>query len=301
MSASATLIVSTPLRFGTDAVKDEHDLLAAGSGRCGEWVWAHITRIGKRHSAVGGVCEDAAGVRVGEVALRGGIHLALADGVSGGARGDIAAAALVRHCLHWSPEHSITLSSWIGDAADIAVRRALAASTPEPGAATLAAAWLGPDGSGTLSRIGDCRAYVWQAPVYVGDTLQVRQLLPDQTMAYMGYASPLSPKACQPAHMVGNRSTGTPELLPISVPPGSGLLLCSDGLHDVIDVAGLARQLAALFAESSLISAPSQFESVCHNLIEHAQELGSDDDVSVLLVARTLPLAKKTQCKSDGD
>ena len=287
MTASATLIISTPLRFGTGAVKEEQHLWAADSGCCGEWVWAYITRIGKRHSTAGGVCEDAAGVRVDEVALRGGIHLALADGVSGGARGDIAAAALVRHCLHWSPEHSIPLTGWIGDAAEITVRRALAASTPEPGAATLAAAWLGPDGSGMLNRVGDCRAYAWQAPASSGGAVQARQLLPDQTMAYMGYASPLSPKAYQPAHMVGNRSTGTPELLPVNVPPGSGLLLCSDGLHNIIDSAELARRMAALYAEGRLSGEPSQFESVCLDLVEHAQGLGSDDDVSVLLVARS--------------
>lgn len=286
MSASATLIARAPQHADVRGGGESDAPCTSGSD--GDWVWSYVTRIGRRHSTAGGVCEDAAGVCVEEHAPRGGIHLALADGVSGGACGDIAASTLVKHCLSWPSEESTPLDQWIGEAAEISVQRALAANTPHPGAATLVAAWLKADGSGTLSRVGDCRAYAWQAS---GDSVQVHQLLPDQTMAYMGYASPLSPKANQPAHMVGNHSTGIPELLPITIPLYGGLLLCSDGLHDVVDAGVLGHMLAPLTAKEALCTDPAQFKRVCLNLVNYAQRLGSDDDVSVLLVART-PSAK---------
>lgn len=285
MSTPQTVIMPTLLRSDITANPFADDLSANGSGCSGGWIWAYVSRIGQRHRAAGGVCEDAAGVRVGEKAFVGNINLALADGVSGGARGDIAATALVRHCLGWQRGQNGSLASWVGEGAETAVRRALEANTPAPGAATLAAAWLNPNGSGILTRIGDCRAYAWSPTVARGN-MTVLQLLPDQTMAYMGYAPPLSPKASQPAHMVGNQSTGTPEFLPVNVAPGSGLLFSSDGIHDVIGSDELAARLKALVTHGVLIGDPLRFEQVCSELVERAQQLGSEDDVSVLLAAR---------------
>ena len=278
MNRPSTNLMATCLR-------DEAGCPSARPARSGQengWIWAWSAQTGQRHLAMGGVCEDAAGV-----ALRpGGLNLALADGVSGGARGDIAATALVRHCLTWNGKNTADLFTWIADGAETAVRQALDECTTSPGAATLAAAWLGEDGQGRLTRIGDCRAYTWQ-PAVENNSIAIQQMLPDQTLAYMGYAAPNSPKANQPAHMVGNRSIGVPEWVEIQIQPGTGLLLCSDGLHEVIDEAILGATLTSMFTNGIFTADNARCEQICRELVVHAQQLGSEDDISILLAART--------------
>lgn len=283
MNASFTMAGHTSLRPDRTVVSDS-DLSATGCGGGGGWVWGYVTRIGHRHLARGGVCEDAAGIEVCDDSVRSGIHVALADGVSGGARGDVAANALVSHCLAWRPDAGASLGQWIGRAADEVVRNALNKHTANPGAATVAAAWLNADGSGIATRVGDCRVYLLQPGTH-GSAIDAQLVLHDQTMASMGYDTDDSVCARQPAHMVGNSNTGIPELLPISVGQRSGLLLSSDGLHGVIGAEELTAALAPLFELNVAIYDPAHIRDRCISLVALAQQRGGDD-VSVLIALR---------------
>lgn len=242
------------------------------------WIWAAARRIGTRHLAQGGRCEDAAD---GATRPDGALALALADGVSGGACGDVAARALVGHVLDTPGLEQVR--DWMQEEAEAGVRAALDRHTQAAGAATFAAAWIAPDGRGLYTRVGDCRAHLWQADA--DGRIDLRPLLPDQTLAYMGYVPPNHVKAGNPAHMVGNGNMGPLEWLEFTVPAGGGLLLCSDGLHAVVPAAELAARLQALPHPASA----AELETLCETLIDLAQALGGEDDVSVLLAQRQYP------------
>lgn len=250
------------------------------------WVWAGACRIGKRHLSAGGVCEDAQGAVLNR---SGRLHLALADGVSGGARGDVAANALVSYALAYERSDLGGVVRWMGDGAEAAVNGALSAYTSAPGATTFACAWLMPNGTGLVTRVGDCRTYVWGPPVE-GQSLSLEQILPDQTLAYMGHVPLRHPQAGNPAHMVGNGGMGQLEWREINIPQRGGVLICSDGLHGAVRDSALKTHLLDWLAlEQSPPNTPDfEYRNVlfCNNLIDHAQALGSDDDVAVLLALR---------------
>ena len=266
-----------------DAEAPTRENTARCSGHAAGWVWAGMRRIGPRHRAAGGVCEDALAGKGFAVGSAERLHLALADGVSGGARGDVAAAALVGHGVAYPGVDLDGVMSWMADGADVTVCEALARHTSAPGAATFAGAWLLSDGRGRVTRVGDCRAYGWQHQAE-GLWPKLEQLLPDQTLAYMGYVPPRHPKATNPAHMAGNGNIGTLEWREVAIAPGGGLLLCSDGLHGVLPDTELDRALQSALAKMPV--ADVDRVRLCEDLIDRAQARGSDDDVAVLLAWR---------------
>src|SRR6478672_1755166 len=71
------------------------------------------------------------------------VFCGVADGVGGGAHGDLASRVLLEHCAgapRKTYRHPARLSDWVVRA-DAKVRDAIAAHTSRPGAATLAAMW----------------------------------------------------------------------------------------------------------------------------------------------------------------
>lgn len=259
--------------------------LVSQVGRSSEWAWAGASRVGKRHLSANGVCEDALGSLLSH---SGRLHLALADGVSGGARGDVAANALVNYALAYQGSGLDNVARWMEEGAEAAVNGALRKRTSAPGATTFACAWLMSDGAGLVTRVGDCRIYVWGA--LAGQSLLLEQVLPDQTLAYMGHVSLLHPQAGNPAHMVGNGGMGQLEWRKINIPQQGGLLICSDGLHGAICDSALKKHLQDWLDSVDGASNAPDFEYrhvlFCNELIDHAQALGSDDDVAVLLALR---------------
>lgn len=266
-----------------DAPQSLHEQLVLSSGalqRPGwEVGWAQI--IGKRHRR----CEDSLGVAwVGvpaevqpQESSEEAITFALADGVGGGARGDVASHALVQHCLGL-PHPAVGdsgpsfLLSGLG-LADSAVNKSLATLTTLPGAATLAAAWLDGSGRGWLSRVGDARLSVLEAA-----TGGWQPLMADQSYANLGEPPPLPEQLHAPARMVGAGLMGTPELVPFALRPGEVLMLSSDGLHEWLgDSSVLPAQRSPCVPLADLARA----------LALLARENGSDDDISALLVRKT--------------
>jgi len=237
--------------------------------------WAQID--GTRHL----INEDRLAHRAVQFPREAGqaLFVALADGVGGGARGDVAAAALVEHstALHASDYLRPAAIATHMYTADEHVQAALREVTFAPGATTLAAAWLGSDGRGHIMRVGDSRLYRL-APE------RIEPLTQDQTYAYTGEPVPDGYAPDDLANMVGTGHMGEPEIQPIHLACGSYLLLCSDGLHRGLDDPGLH---ATLYA--SLAANDGQLEATARDLCLAARAAGSEDDISLILVHRPWP------------
>jgi protein phosphatase len=239
--------------------------IEAGMKRRGGWTvaWAQITGVHHR------VCEDQHAHHFTKKENPGGLCLALADGVGGGARGEVAAEALARHCVDVPGEllgKPAALAQWMR-LAEGQVQLRLREVTFSPGAATLAAAWLDDGGIGYFTRVGDCRLYLCRAG-------EVSALTADQTYAQVGETPPPGVPDNAPARMIGTGCAGDIELQKIALFPGEGLLLCSDGLHNGLD----EKKIAEIIRDKG-----SQLEHVCAALADAAREAGSEDDITVLI------------------
>ena len=237
--------------------------------------WAQI--IGSRHAHLSEDSLAHAGRVVPGSPPDGALALclAVADGVGGGARGEVASATLAAHCVAVPAEllgNAEGITKWM-QLAEAQVQLKLREVSYEPGAATLAAAWLLPAGAacasgtqGHILRVGDARLYRF-------DGVRLAPLTVDQTYASVGEAPPEGATADDPARMVGTGFTGRPEVVPLQLAPGDTLMLCSDGLHRGLtsqDMADLMRQGGDL-GDCAL------------RMTQAARRAGSADDITVLL------------------
>lgn len=69
------------------------------------------------------------------------------------------------------------------------------------------------------------------------------------------------------------------------IQPGDVMMLSSDGLHGVVSEEAMERILNETLSNGETPS----LEDACHQLVEAANELGSPDNVTVLLIRRTNP------------
>lgn len=204
------------------------------------------------------------------------VFCAVADGVGGGSHGEVASNALIAHCAAAPPEtyrDPRRLVEWLQQG-DAAVRDALARRSDRPGAATLVAVWFLSAGWMHLVHVGDCRAYR-----LLGGCRSERLTL-DQTYKNLGRPPPAGGDENDPARMAGVGAVGTPPVSRAKLREGEWLLLCSDGLHKFVADAELARIVGA---ESRT---GASLERICRALVRAAQENGSRDDVSAVLVKR---------------
>ena len=139
----------------------------------------------------------------------------------------------------------------------------------EKGDCVLVVAMPFSDRAGTGYRIawvGDCRAYLW-------DDQTVHQLTSDQTVAaYL--RSQLRPTTPRMEHIVTNtvRTTTTDQIGWTQIrTAGSGLLLASDGVHKVVPVTAMHRELTTA-------QRPAQA------LIEASTALGGRDNASAIVI-----------------
>lgn len=243
--------------------------------------WAQV--IGSRHPRFS---EDslAHSNRLQSGQVLGSPHalcLAVADGVGGGARGEVASAALANHSVALPDElmgHPGAIARWM-NLAEGQVQLKLREVSYAPGAATLAAAWLMPNTpyarsgeaesasiTGYILRVGDARLYQF-------DGCNLTPLTSDQTYKNVGEAPPEGATPDDPARMVGTGFMGKPEILPLQMGLGQTLLLCSDGLHRSLS----AEKMADLLRQGG------DFSTCALRLAKAARLAGSDDDITVLL------------------
>lgn len=207
------------------------------------------------------------------------VFCGVADGVGGGAHGEIASSVFLEHCAQAprkTARDSARLLRWVL-AGDAKVREAIGRLTDRPGAATAAAVWLLGFGKAHLVNIGDCRVYRLTPRK---SKCSIDRITQDQTYQNVGERHPPSGSPDDPARMVGVDAIGTPSLVAARVREGDLLLVCSDGVHkhvsdneiaDAIRI-GLSRRLT--------------LREICSVLVRTAKANGGDDDASALLVLR---------------
>ena len=308
----------------------------------GPWLLAWASQVGSLHLANGKPCEDSLGHRFH---ANQSIALAVGDGVSGGAAGEVASFAAVRYCTNFasdvdadratqanapaaqatpsaaqttlwdglppaipnssstsqataSPTSSLTNPSATPlqthlNGLDEHVEQAIARHTGRAGASTLAAAWLGSDGAGWLTHLGDVRAYRIAA-----GAAEPHRLTIDHTYVNLKEEPPPYVPLENPARMAGNGIAGTPPLQAFQLDVGQALLLCTDGLHGFVTDAQinevLVRNATATQANEAnqpgKLMQPRAAMAMARRLVRLAVKQGSDDDIAVLLLWR-LPVA----------
>ena len=203
----------------------------------------------------------------------------VADGVGGGAHGEIASSVLLEHCAQASKNtyrDPARLVEWLTKA-DSQVREAIARRGDQSGAATLAAAWFPSQGTAYLLNVGDCRVYQLRP----GDSrYAIEQLTVDQTYASCAQQPPPNGKPDDPARMVGTGAVGVPPVVKAQIRQRELLLLCSDGVHKFVS----DRQIAEVV--SGGLGSGSSLGAICNALVRAAKRNGSHDDASALLVLR---------------
>lgn len=139
---------------------------------------------------------------------------------------------------------------------------------------TLTAALL-IDGQATVANVGDSRTYRWRGGV-------LEQITRDHSLvASLVAAGQLEPDAVYNHEQKGMiyRSVGESDdlrvdMFSIDLWPDDRLLLCSDGLWEMVRDEGLA---AALRAEADP-------QAVCDRLVDDANRAGGEDNISLLVV-----------------
>jgi len=211
----------------------------------------------------------------------------VADGVGGGAHGEIASSVLLEHCAQASKNtyrDPARLVEWLAKA-DSQVREAIARRGDQSGAATLAAAWFPSQSKAYLLNVGDCRVYQLRPHgKYIGNesgsSYAIEQLTVDQTYASCAQQPPPNGKPDDPARMVGTGAVGVPPVVKAQIRQRDLLLLCSDGVHKFVS----DRQIADVVGGG--LGSGNSLGAICNALVRAAKRNGSHDDASALLVLR---------------
>lgn len=219
--------------------------------------------------------EDAA---IADAAL--GLY-AVADGVGGVEGGEIASAIVVDTLRRFFRRAGADAGTDGGDASrletairmadrEIARRRV---GDLDRMASTVAAVRVR-GMAATVAWVGDSRVYLWRDGSLI-------QLTADHTVAAEMSARGLPMDAAGRAswghvlsRAVGTGATSRPELLSLRLRTGDVLMLCTDGLTDVLDDEALARLLPAAIRDAN----PAD------RLVAAALEADADDNVTVVLV-----------------
>jgi protein phosphatase len=230
-----------------------------------------------------------------------GYVMAVADGMGGPAAGEIASTMSLRTGIHlvlnavkWSlkldhpDERTEEIEEGIRRAAEYfnKINQAvIERGRKEPNLAgmgtTLTASYSYGDDF-FLFHIGDTRAYLFREG-------RLQQLTRDHTVPQgLVDAGLLSPEALPRHHLrhVLTRSLGQASGdVPIDVhqgklADGDRLLLCSDGLYDMVDDATI----------STILARPLTSQETCQALVDQALQAGGKDNVTVLLARYTIPI-----------
>jgi serine/threonine protein phosphatase PrpC len=203
----------------------------------------------------------------------------VADGVGGGAHGEIASSVLLTHCAQ-APKatycNPARLIDWL-TRADAQVREAIARRTDQAGAATLAAAWFPSQSTAYLLNVGDCRVYQLKPR---RQRYAIQQLTVDQTYASFAQQPPPNGRPEDPARMVGAGAVGIPPVVKAQIRERELLLLCSDGVHKFVSDEQIADVVSGGLGDGRSL------ETICDALVHAAKRNGSHDDASALLVLR---------------
>ena len=227
--------------------------------------WAAATHRGRvRNNNEDSFAPDSSGRSEGPVVLM------VADGMGGAIGGEIASNLAVKYASAGSG----TPTQRVKKANKAVVERSLS----EPGLAgmgtTLTLIEFGGDGIARIGHVGDSRAYVWHAGA-------IEQLTDDHTVVAEQLAAGVISPADAVSHPQRSMLTRVLGISPevevdsygIQTYPGDRLLICSDGLTNMVE----DERLAELLSEGTA-------EEVVWAMIEEANRAGGHDNITVVVV-----------------
>lgn len=199
------------------------------------------------------------------------VIVAVADGMGGHAGGEVASAVAIDTAMSVGGEPAIRIQ-----AANLAVVDAARQRPRLQGmGTTLTLGVFDPDGDLDLAHVGDSRAYLWR-----GGSL--RQVSKDHSyVAEMIEAGKIDPEdaATHPYRSVITRAVGLDPTVEVDtygvvLEDGDRIVLCSDGLTDMLDDEAIAGILAGAAAPADAADA----------LVAAANDAGGVDNISVVIV-----------------
>jgi serine/threonine protein phosphatase PrpC len=210
----------------------------------------------------------------------------VADGMGGHDRGELASEMAARTVLDEllrsivAPTlRGIALEGPLGDSMQAAVKTAHERIRMElPGSGTTLTVALAAEDLIAIAHVGDSRAYLYRDGA-------VAQVTHDHSfvarLVEIGQATP-EEAAIDPRRNYLLRALGQADDFDVdfqfeSFPPGSRLLLCSDGLWGHVDAAELER----------ILRETDDPQSACQSLIDLANASGGPDNISAVIVMRT--------------
>lgn len=210
-------------------------------------------------------------------AFAGPYLLAVADGVGGAAAGEIASATTTyvvsANALAHPGTHPLGLLQLAIEDARSQVRAGVEADPSRHGMATTLTAILTDGVRFGLAHVGDSRAYLLRAGGLVPLTSDHTLV---QALLDTGRITPEEAAASHMSHVVlqaiDAESEPTPDLVWLDLRPGDRLLLCSDGLTDLVPDAAIL----------PLLSAGSRSEAATA-LVAAALEAGGRDNVTCVV------------------
>lgn len=192
------------------------------------------------------------------VALDEGV-VAVFDGLGGHPAGDLASAAAAESLGAAAAGAAASAADLVAalQAAHDAVLQQADGDPDRAGMATTAVVATLHDGTARVAHVGDSRAYLLDTDG------RLHQVTRDHGMG--GYIT----------QALGLDRGVAPDVTELDTPPGTRLLLCSDGLSNMVDAA----DIGALLAEGDA-------QSACDALVVAALERGGIDNVTVVVVVR---------------
>jgi len=200
-----------------------------------------------------------------------GCLLLVADGMGGHANGQLASSETARQIVAVYQKGELANPKSFRTAFDDV--DAFLHAHVEGGGTTLVVAVVA--GSAlTVANIGDSRAYLLRADL-------LRQLTRDdswvQSQVDSGHITPEQARTHPRRNVIlkalgPGRKEGA-EVLSMRFLPGDVVMLCSDGLHGVVDDEQIAR----------VLSSGNSMETVCNDLVRLALDAGAPDNISIAL------------------
>lgn len=202
----------------------------------------------------------------------------VADGMGGAEAGEVASQLAVQSVHSFLKSTSIRDADTLVRAIEAANQRIYDAANADPrlkGMGTTMVCLLETGRDGIIANVGDSRA--WRL---LGETLE--QLTQDQSWVNeVGRPLGISEENLRvhPMRHVLTMALGVGrevrvQVLPVEMPPGSLVLLSSDGLHGVISEEEIRETLLH----------PISLEHRAHLLIEAAKDAGGPDNITVVLI-----------------
>lgn len=218
-----------------------------------------------------------------------GYLFAVADGVGGNEQGEVASALAIETLFHTyyggdTTEIPAALKRAVRLANEAVYERGLSQSEERAMGTTLVAGVIRGD-TLVISNVGDSRAYLSRGRTQMTPISKDHSLVAEAVRA--GQMTPEQAKSSRQRNVItralGQRQKVDVDIFEVDLMPDDVVLLCSDGLHGIVEDAEMKQVIQALPPEQA-----------ANELIDLANNRNASDNVSVVIVKATIeqtPLA----------